>query len=137
MYCKFCGKEIDNDSTFCKHCGKSLVVKQKVVIEFNKPNIDNITATSKTLFSKITTFWNKCKTLLKAIITTFWNKCKILLQVIFGFIAFSWGFMFPVSFLCWIIGDFFDISTTTIGSICLVCSMLLAAFVTYLCFKSK
>ena len=24
MYCKFCGKEIDQDSTFCKHCGADL-----------------------------------------------------------------------------------------------------------------
>ncbi len=24
MYCRFCGKEIDNDSDFCNYCGKSL-----------------------------------------------------------------------------------------------------------------
>lgn len=24
MYCKYCGKQIDDDSTFCKYCGKSL-----------------------------------------------------------------------------------------------------------------
>lgn len=24
MYCKYCGKVIDNDSTFCMYCGKSL-----------------------------------------------------------------------------------------------------------------
>ena len=24
MYCKFCGKEIDHDSSFCKHCGVDL-----------------------------------------------------------------------------------------------------------------
>ena len=25
MYCKYCGKQIDDDSAFCKYCGKSLV----------------------------------------------------------------------------------------------------------------
>ncbi len=24
MYCKYCGKEIDDDALFCKYCGKSL-----------------------------------------------------------------------------------------------------------------
>jgi hypothetical protein len=24
MYCKYCGKQIDDDSVFCQHCGKSL-----------------------------------------------------------------------------------------------------------------
>lgn len=24
MYCKYCGKEISDDSAFCKHCGKSV-----------------------------------------------------------------------------------------------------------------
>lgn len=24
MYCKYCGKQIDDDSNFCKYCGKSL-----------------------------------------------------------------------------------------------------------------
>lgn len=25
MYCKYCGKQIDDDSRFCNHCGKPLV----------------------------------------------------------------------------------------------------------------
>ena len=25
MYCKYCGKEIANDSVFCQFCGKSLI----------------------------------------------------------------------------------------------------------------
>lgn len=24
MFCKFCGKEVENDSLFCRHCGESL-----------------------------------------------------------------------------------------------------------------
>ena len=33
MYCKHCGKEIDENSTFCQYCG----VKIDVYIESNKP----------------------------------------------------------------------------------------------------
>lgn len=25
MYCKFCGKQIDDDSAFCAHCGKKII----------------------------------------------------------------------------------------------------------------
>ncbi len=31
MYCKYCGKEIDEDSSFCKHCGKQLEEKRSFV----------------------------------------------------------------------------------------------------------
>ena len=24
MYCRFCGKQIENDSRYCKYCGKKL-----------------------------------------------------------------------------------------------------------------
>ena len=122
MYCKFCGKEIDNDSTFCKHCGKALVVKQKVVIEFNKPNIDNITSTSKTLLSKCTTLWNKYKIILLAIV------CFII-----GTIA---ALTFPFS-LFFILEDFFDISRKTEFTLALLCSMLFGAFMTYQVLKDK
>ena len=48
MYCKYCGKQIDDNSTFCNHCGKQLVEKQKITIEFNKPNIPNISEIKET-----------------------------------------------------------------------------------------
>ena len=35
MFCKYCGKEIDDNSTFCKHCGKSQDSSSKSPI--NKP----------------------------------------------------------------------------------------------------
>lgn len=31
MFCKFCGKQIDNDSLFCKHCGKELEKDSKKI----------------------------------------------------------------------------------------------------------
>ena len=35
MYCKYCGKEIADDSTFCKYCGKAQDNTQKGLV--NKP----------------------------------------------------------------------------------------------------
>lgn len=35
MYCKYCGKEIEDDSSFCKHCGKPLDSNRKALT--NKP----------------------------------------------------------------------------------------------------
>lgn len=29
MYCKFCGKQIDDDSVFCIHCGESVTAKKE------------------------------------------------------------------------------------------------------------
>ena len=36
MYCKYCGSQVDNDSQFCSHCGKSIssIPKERV----SKPN---------------------------------------------------------------------------------------------------
>lgn len=35
MFCKYCGKEITNDSVFCSHCGKSQNSSNKTLA--NKP----------------------------------------------------------------------------------------------------
>lgn len=35
MYCKFCGKKIDDDALFCKHCGKQLDEKKSSVTLLN------------------------------------------------------------------------------------------------------
>lgn len=33
MFCRFCGREIENDSQFCRHCGQSLSGRN--LVEFN------------------------------------------------------------------------------------------------------
>ena len=35
MYCKYCGKEIEDNSSFCNHCGKPLDGNQMALV--NKP----------------------------------------------------------------------------------------------------
>lgn len=48
MYCKFCGKQIDDDSVFCVHCGKNLT-------ENNKENSEKQNYESNELSQSITT----------------------------------------------------------------------------------
>ena len=45
MYCKKCGKEIPNDSTYCNHCGTRQTPK-KIVVEFNEPSLPSINGDS-------------------------------------------------------------------------------------------
>lgn len=51
MYCKYCGKEIDNDSVFCQHCGKkqhnqdaTVQLKSEIVLSENQ-NGDQVKST--------------------------------------------------------------------------------------------
>ena len=47
MYCKHCGKSIDNDSTFCCHCGRR-------VMSYNQPERNhNISSVSNNDGKKI------------------------------------------------------------------------------------
>ena len=39
MFCKYCGKEIVDDSVFCKYCGANLKLSNNNTAEENKPNI--------------------------------------------------------------------------------------------------
>ncbi len=33
MYCKYCGKQIADDSRFCQHCGKSLATVEEEPVD--------------------------------------------------------------------------------------------------------
>ncbi len=58
MYCKFCGKQIDDNSRFCKFCGKKLVETRKVNIAFTKPKIiEKFLASIKKLYEKYRLFF--------------------------------------------------------------------------------
>ena len=43
MYCKYCGKKIDDDSQYCRYCGTNLVEEEKN--DFNNANDAKGTAT--------------------------------------------------------------------------------------------
>ena len=47
MFCKYCGKEIDNDSKFCPYCGEEVDNKQNEVVEIERQNEDGETTPSK------------------------------------------------------------------------------------------
>ena len=46
MYCKFCGKEIDDDSKFCKHCGKQLEENKITKVDDNTIDTESISGWS-------------------------------------------------------------------------------------------
>ena len=53
MYCKYCGKQIDDNSQYCKFCGKKLVETHNYVIDFSNLNlIESIKTKSNKLYSK-------------------------------------------------------------------------------------
>jgi len=44
VYCRYCGRQIDEDATFCTYCGKKQNVSKKPSL-----NVDGIKTTGKTL----------------------------------------------------------------------------------------
>ena len=36
MFCKFCGKNIDDDSVFCSYCGKKLIKESTITDSISK-----------------------------------------------------------------------------------------------------
>ena len=83
MYCKFCGKEIDDNSKFCKYCGKQLVDKKKIIVEFTKPkSIENSQTYLKRLGNKYSLFYKILK-----------EKDDVLAIVLVGIVAIVWIFI--------------------------------------------
>ena len=75
MYCKKCGKEIDDNSRYCKHCGADQTTKW--VIEINKPNM--LFAKDK-LRKYLCGFLFSISKLFKAIWSIAW-KCAVVLVI--------------------------------------------------------
>lgn len=48
VYCRYCGKQIDEDATFCTHCGKEQNVSKKPSI-----NVDGLRSSGKTIVQKV------------------------------------------------------------------------------------
>ncbi len=34
MYCKYCGKKVDDDSIYCMYCGKQIDIPSKISDEY-------------------------------------------------------------------------------------------------------
>ena len=47
VYCRYCGKQIDEDATFCTHCGKEQNISKKQSLI-----IDNLRSNGETIFQK-------------------------------------------------------------------------------------
>ena len=47
VYCRYCGKQIDEDATFCTHCGKEQNISKKPLW-----NVDGLRSSSKTIVQK-------------------------------------------------------------------------------------
>ena len=78
MYCKHCGKQIDDNSNFCTFCGKHLVDTKKITIEIIKPQLN-----SKVKGSKLPNFickYRLCKCIVK--LRSFYN-------IVYGLISIA------------------------------------------------
>lgn len=45
MFCKYCGKEINNDSVFCRYCGKQ--VNESIKLSKKQLNIEKNTVSAE------------------------------------------------------------------------------------------
>ena len=98
MYCKYCGHQIDEDSTFCCHCGKNITVTEnkknnnsKIIVSHLK--IDN---TKKNdiickIKSVLIVIW-------KVIRTIWWILIGIIVYTVMGFIMAPLIAMFNADF---------------------------------------
>lgn len=98
MYCKYCGHQIDEDSTFCCHCGKNITVTEnkknnnsKIIVSHLK--IDN---TQKNdiickIKSVLIVIW-------KVIRTIWWILIGIIVYTVMGFIMAPLIAMFNADF---------------------------------------
>lgn len=58
MYCKFCGRQIEDNSVFCKHCGKKLTEESTTPPQPPKPDQTKNTSVSNTAYQGNAAFRN-------------------------------------------------------------------------------
>lgn len=120
MYCKYCGKQIDDNSKFCKYCGKQLAESQRIIVEFKKPNIDKIKINSSDIYSHFISFFKRSKKEFIAII--------VFLLSTFAALMFPFSAFFGLE-------EFVDISYELEFVMAIVCSMMFGAYVTHKVFE--
>jgi len=103
MYCKYCGQPIDDDSTFCSHCGKNITVSGNIY----RPN-HLITQFKGSVFKNII---DKdvavCR--IKSIINVIWKIIKTIWWIIIGIIAFFVVGFFMAPFIALFNAEFPDL----------------------------
>ena len=90
MYCKYCGQPIDDDSSFCKHCGKNIAVSEHKIINGSNDLVPHFKSSELRINinkdvenSKIKSFLNIIWKIFK---TVYWSVIGITVYIVLCFI---------------------------------------------------
>ena len=105
MYCKYCGQPIDDDSTFCRHCGKNVTVSGNK--DINSPN--NLITNLKESVLKNNIDKDVVIRKSKSIMNVIWKIIKTIWWIIVGIIAFFVVGFFMAPFIALFNAEFPDL----------------------------
>lgn len=86
MFCKYCGKIIDDDSRFCRFCGEDISSSNSLLYSTEKTHIANKSIRNdKRLIEK----WNKATNYIKPKFVWIWKVIKTIGLIIVGITAWT------------------------------------------------